>query len=191
MSPAVHHAQQEKWKFFCTLTFAGRVPSPAYALALQSRWLERSSTVLLHETPESLLWLSREELGETNGRLHSHVLLGELQDASRVNRKTCLALMGMWEKVTEKALGLPGMARVRVFEPDLQGAQYVLKGLEGVTEWTLRGANSYELGKFGAEVGRTVRLARSLVLRWQGEKGLKYVQQARARRDAQRVKCEL
>jgi hypothetical protein len=123
--------------------------------------------------------------------LHYHVLIGEIRDASRVKPKTCLALMSEWEKVTLKALGIAGMARCRVFEPDLQGAQYVLKGLDEVTDWTLRGANCYEVGKFGAELGRTVRLARSLVLRWQGEKGLKYVQQARGRRDAHHVKCEL
>jgi len=119
------------------------------------------------------------------------VLIGEIQDGSRVNEKTNLAMMSEWEKVTCKALGSPGMARIRVFEPTLDGVQYVLKGLGEKGDWSLRGANSYELGKFGADVGRTVRLARALVLRWQGQKGLKYVLQARARRDGMRVKCEL
>jgi hypothetical protein len=190
-SPAVYHAMQERWSFFVTLTFAGVVPAPALAFALQRRWLDVVSRPLLHEIPESLLWLSREELGEQNGRLHFHVLIGEIRDASRINKRTCLALMSEWEKLTEKRLGNAGMARCRVFQPALDGVGYVLKGLESAGDWTLRGANTYEIGKFGGEFGRTVRLARCLLLRWGGKKGHKYSLQARERRDGHRVKCEL
>jgi hypothetical protein len=190
-SPAHYHAMQERWTFFATLTFGGSVPAPALAFALQRRWLDVVARPLLHEIPESLLWLSREELGELNGRLHFHVLIGEIRDASRVNNKTCLALMDQWEQVTKRKLGNAGMARCRVFQPNMDGAGYVLKGLENVSDWTLRGANTYEIGKFSAELGRTVRLARPLVLRWLEGKGHKYALHARALRDAGRVKCEL
>jgi hypothetical protein len=188
MSPAAYHAQQEPWRFFCTLTFAGKLPAPALAVALQMRWLERSAK-LLRTDLDQLAWLSREELGETNGRLHLHVLLGELSDADRVNSRTCLALMAKWETVTEGRLGLAGMARVRVFEPNLRGANYVLKGLDEVGDWCLRGANVYEVRKFDGSIGRTVRLARHVLVRWGREKGNKYGQQARSMRDAASVKC--
>jgi hypothetical protein len=190
-SPAVHHAMQERWTFFCTLTFAGVVPAPALAFALQRRWLDAVADRVLHETPESLLWLSREELGEQGGRLHFHVLIGEIRDASRVNKRTCFALMHHWEEVQRRRLGIAGMARCRVWEPDSEGVSYVLKGLDSVRDWTLRGANTYELGKFGGEFGRTVRLARSLLMRWTGKKGHKYALRAREQRDAHHVKCEL
>lgn len=190
-SPALYHARQHRWSMFVTLTFAGVVPAPALGFALQRRWLDTVAGRILHETPESLFWLSREELGERGGRMHYHVLIGELRDASRVNKHTCFALMHHWEQVQLKRLGTAGMARCRVFDPDMEGERYVLKGLDERGEWTLRGANTYELGKFSGEAGRTVRLARSLVLRWQGEKGHKYALHAHERRDAHRVKCEL
>ena len=192
MNPALFHAQQEEWSFFCTLTFAGKVPPPAQAFALQRRWLDKVAAPLLHTKADQLPWLSREELGEMNGRFHLHLLLGKIPNASRVNPRTCLALMSEWEKVTEKALGLAGMARVRVFKPDLQGAEYVLKGLSGNGfDVSTRGANCYELGKFEGGENQTVRLARVLAVSWRERKGHKYAQRARSRRDALCVKCEL
>lgn len=180
-APATFFAQREAWSFFCTLTFAGKVPTSGLAFALQKRWLDRVSPNLLHVPATALNWLSREELGEANGRLHLHCLLGEIPDAARVNQRTCLALMSEWEKVTLKRLGSAGMARVRVFAPNLRGAEYVLKGLESSPDWSARAANCYELVKFDSgESGRTVRLARCLAVRWLGRKGNKYSLQAQA-----------
>lgn len=191
MTPALFHAQRERWSFFVTLTFAGKVPSSGYAYALQKRWVDRVSGPLLRETPASLRWLSREELGEANGRRHLHLLLGEIREASRVNPKTCLALMDQWEQVTRKALGIAGMARCRVFMPAMQGAEYVLKGLDDTAVRSLRGANAYELGKFDSDEGRTVRIARCLAVSWLSEKGNSYSLHARAFREGVRVKCGL
>jgi len=187
MTPAQFNATREPWGFFVTLTFAGKVPPPALAYALQCRWLDRAADLLLVNRA-SLGWLSREEYGETNGRLHLHVLLGQPDDTKRLNTRTCLALMGEWEKVTAKKLGKAGMARCRVFVPTMQGVEYVLKGLDGVTDWSLRGANSYEVGKFNGLDNQTVRLARSLLVRWGSRKGHKYALHARDGREAHRVK---
>lgn len=192
MSPAVFHAQQHPWGFFCTLTFAGKVPPPAQAYALQKRWMDAVAGRILHAKPHRLEWLSREELGEANGRFHLHVLLGKTHDAARMNPKTCLALMSEWEKVTAKSLGSAAMARIRVFDSTMQGVDYVLKGLDvDGMDVSLRGANAYEVGKFSGGENRTVRLARSLAVRWSGKKGFKYSLHARERRDAHQVKCEL
>lgn len=189
LSPAHYHATTHPWGFFVTLTFAGKVPTPALAYALQSRWLDRLPP-LLRVNRANLGWLSREELGESNGRLHLHVLLSEAND-ERMNTRTCLAMMSEWEKVTQKALGTAAMARCRIFQPDLRGAEYVLKGLSDVKDWSLRGANTYELGKFDGSLGRTVRLARCLLVSWGDEKGNKYGQQARCRRDGCNVKLRV
>lgn len=159
------------------------------AYALQKRWLERCSSKLFRQKMATVEWLSREELGETNGRFHLHLLLGGIRDAARVNPKTCLACMGQWEAVTEAALGRAAMARVRTYQPDLCGAGYVLKGLTGA-DVSLRGANAYELSKLGT-VNQTVRLARAAAVVWQRQKGFKYATQARSRRESVSVKCGL
>lgn len=187
MNPAQFHAIQHPWCFFVTLTFAGKVPPSGLAFALQRRWQD-SLTRILRTESDQLDWLSREEFGEANGRRHLHVLLGGVSDAARVNERSCLALMSQWEACTKKRLGMAGMARCRVFQPNLQGVGYVLKGLGEVREWSLRGANTYELGKFSDSPGRTVRLARRLLVSWAYEKGYKYGQQTPAKLGASSVK---
>jgi len=193
IAPAHYHALEEDWQFFSTLTFAGKVtPHPELAFSLQKRWLDQVSRPILHASTGSILWLSREELGEQNGRFHLHLLLGGIRDASRVNSRTCLALMSEWEKVTQRRLGAAGMARIRVFQPNLRGAEYVLKGLQEITDWSARAANSYELHKFSAEdKNRTVRICRLAVMRWTVKRGNRLGQQAHSMRESANVKCGL
>jgi len=84
----------------------------------------------------SLPWCLRQEDGELTSRRHFHVLLGGLRQKA-VNPSTCFALMHGWEKAGG------GMARVRLFDPSLNGVDYVSKCLG------MAGADSYESAKFG------------------------------------------
>jgi hypothetical protein len=88
---------------------------------------------------KGLRWMLRAELGESTGREHFHLLITGLP-LERVNIVECFWQMSAWERLGG------GMARVRVYEAQLPGAQYVLKGLEQPSS---DGANAYELTKFG------------------------------------------
>jgi len=97
------------------------------------------------------LWCSRREAGEIGGRVHFHIIIGGLA-GKRVHPGCCFQLMRLWESIGG------GMARIRVFNPALDGLGYVLKGLDG--------ADSYESSKFaGRSVVRLSESCRRVVRR--------------------------
>jgi hypothetical protein len=101
----------------------------------------------------------RQEEGEHFGRRHFHVLLGGLPKKA-VTIQTCMALKTWWEGFlprlnpkTKKWFEVKnpstvaggGMARIRLFDPALNGVDYVTKCL------CLSGADAYESAKFGCK----------------------------------------
>jgi hypothetical protein len=122
---------------------------------------ELASGVGLHFL--SLLWLLRPENGEQTGRRHYHALVGGLPQHVLSDRY-CLRLMAVWEhqRPLVRRIGpdgkpqelskFCGMARIRIFNPSLDGLEYCLPshGKEARSSgWSLSGANSYEANKFG------------------------------------------
>lgn len=130
----------ESWRVFATLTFKGAVPSETEAQRITYAHLYRSARVL--SIPfRRLVWVLRQEHGEIGGRLHFHLLLGGVADgARRVTIGSCFVLNHLW-----KQLPRCGMAQHRLYQPELHGAEYIVKVL---TERSTEGANAYELSKF-------------------------------------------
>jgi len=58
------------------------------------------------------------------------------------------------------------MSRIRVYEDGLNASDYITKGLD--SDFTLNGANSYEVGKFGAKSDGSLMLipSKSLLASW-------------------------
>jgi len=149
------------WGVFLTLSFAvENMPEVLRRKYFFAFLREVASGVGLHF--HRLLWLLRPENGEQTGRRHYHALVGGLPQHVLTPRY-CLTLMAVWEHQRPLVLrvgprGKPqqlskycGMARVRIFNPSLDGLDYCLPsgGEARSSGWSLSGANSYEANKFG------------------------------------------
>jgi len=154
------------WQFFCTFTFK---PTGLFEKNTLKRnvvgftmfiSLVRKLGGASHTHFREVLWALRGELGERNSHFHFHAVIGGLPNHWR-NETTCFFLMQGWE-----SLG-GGMARVRVFNPGLDGLDYMLKDLESATN---HGGNLYELTKFGGTAN--VTLSNSFVGRVRKERSL-------------------
>lgn len=138
MRPAPLHPdlwllKQIRWQFFLTLTFASdRLAEPIRQR--KARSLFNKAADRFGNSPHRLVWCLRGEHGEATGRRHFHALLDGLPDNAR-HSQTCFWLMHTWEKVCHG-----GHARVRLYEPGLDGVGYVLKDLAG--------PDAYESAKF-------------------------------------------
>lgn len=188
MSPEHYVANKISWQFFATLTFS-RMPSDAVKQKMLFAWLRWFSEMGRKQQtkrapgtrPERLLWMVREELGEVSGRFHYHALLAGLPQ-HLVNVKTAMASCAAWENQGG------GMARNYIYQSDLDGADYVLKGL---TQNDLQATNRYgqylyEVGKFNGEEGRRVLLGHDLTWKLVNRKSNKRLVTARAMRALRR-----
>jgi len=143
-SPDIHVLQTVKnWQFFGSFTFKqSRLPERVrlcmwFALC---RNLCKWHRVYFPD----LLWALRQEPGELTGRLHFHALIGGIPSYA-CDERTCMQIKTQWERIGG------GIARVRMFDRQLNGPGYILKCVtshEGFED--LVGANAYESAKFGS-----------------------------------------
>lgn len=128
-----------EWQFFGTLTFKQeRLPDRVRASMLFAFLRTCAGYYRVHF--KKTLWCGRMEAGEMAARLHYHVLMAGFPPHA-VQTRTCFAFMEAWRKVHG------GHPQVRVFNPNLDGVDYVLKGAgEAVLRYE---GNDYELTKFG------------------------------------------
>ena len=174
MHPIAFQASLHRWDLFVTLTFKSRTESGsplkmpkedarermlfAYLQqAAKGRKRDREGNPIERVPFRFLRWVAREERGERGGRYHWHILLEGLPP-SRLNRSEHFVQKAIWSEVGG------GYADVRAFDTRLDGVSYVMKGLEG---WSQKAANSYEMGKFGADhEDRKLILSESCVRLW-------------------------
>lgn len=188
MSPDHYVANKISWQFFATLTFS-RVPTAAVREKMLFGWLRWFSEMSRKQAAkrstgtgrEKLLWMVREELGEVGGRFHYHALLAGIPEFL-VNVRTAMASCAAWENQGG------GMARNYIYQPDLDGVDYVFKGL---THNDLQATNRYgqylyEVGKFNGEEGRRVLLGHDLTWKLVTRKSNKRLVTARAMRALRR-----
>lgn len=128
------------WQLFLTLTLKDEKRS--------DDWAVKRYFALMRQTASwnkvhflDLLWCLRSEKGDRTGRRHYHALWGGLPEYT-IHRHTCFAI-----KNEAEALGL-GMTRVYVFNRNLDGVGYLLKGLEACDEMRSQGQSLYEFSKF-------------------------------------------
>lgn len=160
-SPMTFHARREAWELFATLTFKGAVPGQARRMCMLFAWLREVARQAKVSFPK-LLWLARAELGEKGGRDHFHVLLSGLP-FSGVTTGQCFAAMAAWE-----GLG-GGYARCYIYDPQLSGVTYVMKGLEDSgPSARSAGAVAYEIGKYSRVESNPEMLipARACLRKW-------------------------
>src|SRR5690242_15526370 len=139
MNPEKHLLDVIDWQFFCSFTFKTLKVSEAVWLKMYFAMMrEQADNFGIHFF--KTLWTLRKEKGELTDRPHFHALIAGLP-VTAVNSATCFSFMRIWEKFGG------GSARVRVYDPTLDGVGYVLKGVDAA--FTNAGANWYELGKFG------------------------------------------
>jgi len=145
MSGLLTHIQRTEWQFFVTCTYRNsRTMSEAVRRPMQFQFLRRLAEFggggRRKIAFSDLQWVIREEFGEVTNRLHWHALVTGLPNGL-VSENTCLYMMGFWEGIGG------GMSRIRVYDADEDGADYIAKGLESA-DWTTQGANGYEVGRF-------------------------------------------
>lgn len=150
-----------RWQLFVTLTLKNDGCTESLPVRMYFAWLRKvADNLKVHF--KSVLWCLRLEFGEKTGRRHYHALLGGLPDY-KIDRLTCFASKMLWEKVGG------GFARVYVFNPGLDGVDYVLKGIEELKHQHSAGASLYEFSKFSG--ASKVMLSESVILAIQGKRG--------------------
>lgn len=136
--PEIWILKAVEWQFFCTFTFSGSIPSMTRQKKMIFALLREFAG--WHSVPfKRLLWVIRWENGEETGRLHMHALIGGIP-VRRATVKTCFALMRRWESMTK------GISRVRLYDPALDGGNYVLK--PAIVHDNRVAMNTYETRKF-------------------------------------------
>ena len=139
------------WQLFATFTFKSVKVSDAVRVKMFFAVMrEQAENMGVHF--KRVMWCLRSELGESTERFHFHALIAGLPNWS-VSKATCFSYMKIWEKHGG------GMARVRVFNPNLTGVGYTLKGVDEM--YSGCDGNFYELNKFGGRCD--VMLSKSLI----------------------------
>lgn len=155
MQPLSYLISSHRWQLFVTLTFNSRdergrpvkVPGVGARRKMLFAFLRETAKGLKRDRTgrrtdsipfHALSWVAREETGELNGRYHFHLLLSGLPPG-RLNTTERFVIKSIWTGVGG------GHSDVRVFDTQLAGVNYVLKGLE---QWSRAQANAYEVGKF-------------------------------------------
>jgi len=178
MQPTAYMLSLFRWQYFVTLTFAsadtggrpievpscGRRRKMLFAFCREvAKGLKRDGGgKRIDSIPFSALsWVAREERGEQGGRYHFHLLLKGLPP-ERENTVERFAIKSIWS-----GLG-GGFSDVRVFDTQLAGVNYVLKGLE---QWSRQAANAYEMGRFVENDGvdRELIVSNACLERWRQE----------------------
>lgn len=174
MSPDVYSLSLETWQYFVTLTYRSEDEGKNHVKVPDRDERRRMLFAFLRKVAEGskknrdgkridkvhfskLLWAVREERGEFRGRYHFHILISGLPPG-RMNTVERFTIKHLWREVGG------GHSDVRVFDSQLSGVQYILKGLE---VWSRSRANAYEMCKFdNSELGREVILANALLEKW-------------------------
>jgi len=86
--------------------------------------------------PKRLMWVQRDEVGEKFGRKHHHFLLRI--EGTTASIGVCHVLAACWKQMGG------GSSDIRLYDPRLSGADYMLKGLSE--------KNEYEVGKFSGNL---------------------------------------
>jgi len=150
------------WQLFCTFTFKSeRLPDRHRVTLFFSLVREMASNYGSHFS--KVLWCVRLEAGELTGRLHLHALIAGLPTYT-IKPRICRAVESIWTRLGG------GFPVVRVYNPALAGADYILKGLEQIQGASLQGANMYEFRKFGGP--GNVTLSESVIRVVIGRRGI-------------------
>jgi hypothetical protein len=151
MNPERHFLDAIRWQFFATFTFKSVDISDAVKLKMlfaTTRKLAKFHRIHFFK----ILWTFRYELGEKTRRPHFHALIAGVPDYF-VDVHTAFQIQAFWRDSGG------GHSQVRVYESNLPGVDYVLKGVDAA--YTNVGANLYELSKFGGRCD--VMLSMSLI----------------------------
>jgi len=141
---AVALAKYRNWKVFGTGTWSSPVVPSA---------LTQSKTLLgffyqvakLARVPfPRLVWAARHELGEVGGREHYHWLIGA--DNWTPTPSDMFRLNSIWNGMRKA-----GFSRNHIFNPELNGIGYFVKGVSSSASVGSVGGDFYESGKFGAD----------------------------------------
>ncbi len=169
-SPDVYQLTRIRWQLFGSLSFLSRDVPERVRLSMWFAHCRMTCSNFRLFFPTAL-WCLRQEAGELNGRRHFHYLFGGLPETA-VTLQTCFAQVSAWErfkykrctkekcKICEERARIGkehkiryenpgrnvggGMAEVRLFDPALNGVDYISKCLG------YSGADSYESAKFGS-----------------------------------------
>jgi hypothetical protein len=148
-SPELLTLSQIGWQVFGGFSFRGlKPPTESIRLKMWFAMLRRASAELGLYFP-SVLWVLRQERGETTHREHFHALIAGFP-GHMVNVSTCFLIQHAWQSVGG------GKAPVHMFDPRLAGAEYVTKCLGGFSDSTL-GGHIYESEKFGSKACELMR----------------------------------
>lgn len=172
--PNVQVLARIPWDLFCTFTFMRENMPEGLRRKYYFSFLRLlSGDVAVHF--KRLLWMLRPENGESTGRRHYHALISGIPKHV-LTKRLCLVLMSQWEHqkplVLRKAVDgnfrmlslLCGMARIRIYEPGMDGLDYVIPEdweVAAVLRKDRHGANAYEANKFGGV--QTVEFSESLI----------------------------
>lgn len=160
--PFVFALSRIEWQLFCSLTFV-RENMPVSLCRRCWFTFIRDVAEIQGVHFRRLLWLLRSEFGEIGGRYHYHALIGGLSHHG-LNVHEIMRLKSAWEQVKplvlrkdeygsfRKLSKFCGMARIRLFNPEMDALDYCMDGsMEGGVSSgaSVCGANQYETTKFG------------------------------------------
>ena len=142
-NPELLSLSRIEWQFFCTFSFKSERLTDGIRLSIFFALL-RTQARNFGVHFKQLVWALRRESGESTGRLHFHALIAGLPPSGRT-AATSFSTMRLWERLGG------GMARVTVYNPTLDGVDYILKrGDELAGSLATRYAGDYhETQKFG------------------------------------------
>jgi hypothetical protein len=167
--PDVYNLSSLEWQLFVTLTKARDNARPG---ALRKHWFSLCRRIACYGGIHfrELLWMLRIENGEIGDRFHFHALVGGLPPHVPT-LSLCYAIQEWWEhsvplvvrQASRLVDGKPigrfemlsrdcGMARVRIYDPSMNGLDYNSPDSEegkASTRSPVNGANRYEATKFG------------------------------------------
>ncbi len=150
-TPELHILTRTPWALFGTLTFLREVIPTGQRLKMWFAFVRQAARAGAVAFPE-VLWCLRMESGEQFGRRHFHFLIAGLPTHTGFR----FMVMHKWESIGG------GMARIRRFDPTLNGVGYVVKCLTDESKWDTDRANEYELAKF-ARMSCELTLSKSLL----------------------------
>ena len=167
-NPELLSLTQIDWQFFMSFTFRReRMPERVRLSMFFAMVREQCHNFGAHF--KRVPWALRREHGEATGRYHFHAVIAGLPPNVRT-AATCFSWMRIWEKHGG------GWARVSIYNPTLDGVDYILKrGDELTGSLATRWAGDYhELMKFGGscDVMLSERLCRLVLNRMRsGQRG--------------------
>jgi len=96
-----------------------------------------------------LVWAARREYGEVGGREHYHWLIGA--DSWQPSVGDCFTMNALWDSFPKA-----GFSRNHLFNPELNGLDYICKCLSKSAFTGTVGGDFYESGKFGLDADVTL-----------------------------------